>query len=122
MQCERGFQVHHTGGEQSIDITSQLEINRPWNDREKNAELIRKNSYRLEASFFESGIFLEIDMYSTHLNFRAYVPDSYTGRTQGFLGNLDSNPNNEFHLRDNTIIPNINSDREIFPHLEEHCE
>ena len=115
--------MYQTQGDQSVDITNNLQVGQPWRDSTGNAELTRRNSYDLDVSFFESGIALRISMYRTHLNFRAFVPDTYRDRTQGFLGNLDSNPNNEFHTRENTNpIPNLVTDQQIFPHLDNHCE
>ena len=124
IQCERNFKVHQTQpAGQSMDITDELEMGKPWLDSTKNAQLTRINRYQLEILFIESGIALEVWMYSTHLNFWAYVPDTYRDRVQGFLGNMDENRNNEFHTRENTNpLQNINTDQEIYPHLENHCE
>ena len=106
-----------------MDITNELEIGQPWHSADGNAELTRLDGVNLLVSYFESGIALTVTMYGSYLNFRAFVPDTYKDRTQGFLGNLDGNPNNEFHTRENTNpIPNINTDQQIFPHLEAHCE
>ena len=74
-------------------------------------------------SFIESSVALNVFDGGSHLNFRVFVPRTYVGRTQGFLGNNDGIPDNEFHTRQNTVsIPNISTDQQIFPHLETHCE
>ena len=123
MQFERGFRVHQTWSNQSEDITSQLQIGQTWRDATGNAELTRRNSVTLDVAFLESSVALEISNHGTYLNFRVFVPKIYIERTQGFLGNNDGNRNNEFHTRQNTNpIPNINTDQQIFPHLETHCE
>ena len=116
--------MHQTQADQSVDITSNLQIGQPWrNLPERTVELTRTDQFNLLVSFFESGIALKVTMYQSHLNFRAFVPDTYKDRTQGFLGNLDGDRDNEFHTRENTNpLPNIATDQQIFPHLEEHCK
>lgn len=105
------------------DITDKLQIGRPWIDASSNVQLTRQYGIRLEAVFFGTGIFLQVDMRSSWVNFRVYVPHRYKDRTQGFLGNLDGNATNEFHTKENTSPrPDISSYREICEHLEEHCE
>lgn len=103
-----------------MEITNQLQIGHPL--RTGNVELTRTDR-DLVASFFESGVALIMSNYGSHLNFRVYVPRTYENRTQGFLGNLDESPDNEFHTReDSNPVPNINTDQQIYPHLEDHCK
>lgn len=119
-QFEKGFRVFQTQPQQRelvIDIGQSLRV-------DNAAELTRINSWRLVISFYESGIALILDdVFDLFITFIAYVPRTYEDRTQGFLGNLDGNFDNEFHTRDNTNpIPNTGTDRLIYLHLEEHCE
>ena len=123
MQFERGFRVHQTWSNISEDITNRLHIGRKWKDATGNAELTRTDGRNLEVSFLESHISLTVTDGGSYLNFRMFLPRTYAGRTQGFLGNFDGDQNNEFHTRQNTDpIPNINTDQQIFPHLETHCK
>jgi hypothetical protein len=73
-------------------------------------------------SHFGSGIELRLYDNRNHLNYQVMVPRKYEDRLQGFQGNLDGNVNNEFHLRDNTAVPNLYSDRVIYPHLQGECK
>jgi hypothetical protein len=73
-------------------------------------------------SHFGSGIALKLDDYGSWLDYQVRVPRKYKNRVQGFQGNLDGVDSNEFHLRNNTAVPNLNSDRVIYPHLEYECK
>ena len=129
-----------------MEITS--EIDQPeerWKDGNFSVEFVTlsdsvyDNNYRVDVSFFKSGIHLRIDIRRGYrqswMNFKLFVPRKYENRTLGFLGYLDKDPLNEFRTRNNTLIsisidPNCltgracsyNHDAIIFPHLDRHCE
>ena len=115
-QCERVFKVYDTSNDQSVDITSELEIGQPWprNGVPDNVVITRLDQRQIEVLFFESGIRLTISMYTSYMNFHAFVPDTFKLKTEGFLGDLDGNPNNEFGT--------ITNERQIYDHLETKCK
>ena len=103
------------------DITSDL----PWRV-DPNVELQRSGN-RLTATFFEYGVVLTVDArnYGSFcwVDFRILVPRTYRSITQGFLGNLDGNRDNEFHTRQSTNpVPNVSRESEIRGHLDRHCK
>ena len=51
-----------------------------------------------------------------------YVPRTYENRVQGLMGYFDGISGNEFHTRQNEILSNVTTDREIYYHLDETCE
>ena len=63
----------------------------------------RDNFTPLTIAFYDSGVILVACVYQRgsehYINFRIQVPQSYSGRTQGFLGNFDSVRTNEFYER-----------------------
>lgn len=62
-------------------------------------------------------------MHGSYMDFEVYVPVKYRDRTQGFLGNLDGSPDNEFHKKENTDpLLNIVNERQIFDHLDSECK
>lgn len=65
-----------------------------------------RSGNQLKAAFYEHGIALVINVYERpteyHIDFEVRVPKSYSGRTRGFLGNLDNNAANEFYMRSNS--------------------
>jgi hypothetical protein len=110
-----------------VDITAELVEGQLWYDEMLEAVLV-KDRRRLTAAFFESGIVFTatIHLYRSeyYMNFVVQVPKSrFRGRTQGFLGNLDSDRTNEFYRRGETIpITDHNLyDRELYQILST-CE
>ena len=103
-------------------------------DPNGNVELRRTNYYygyqRLLVLFYETGIALELIFRasgdSQWINFAVRVPPAYNNRTQGFLGNFDGDYTNEFHTRESltpvTFDTDESTERQIFSHLNSHCE
>jgi hypothetical protein len=123
MQLERHFIVHQTQPA-LLDITELLQIGVPFQVRDSNGnvlvELITYDRFNLDVLFFESGIRLRL----SGNRYEAFVPRNDGRTTQGFMGNLDAEINNEFHTRENTNPVNIDhtSDREIYSHLQDNCK
>ena len=87
------------------EITEQIVNGLPWYDTTKQVALSRKGN-ELTATFFKSGIAVIAQVYPIYyfgneyyMNFRIQVPLSYSGRTRGMLGNLDSDSSNDFYRR-----------------------
>lgn len=110
-----------------VDITAELVDGQLWYDETLEATLV-KDRQRLTAAFFESGIVFTatVNQYISeyYMNFMVQVPRSrFQNRTQGFLGNLDSDPTNEFYRRgESTPITDHNLyDRQLYQTLST-CE
>ena len=120
-----GFRVFQTKPGPPQEITELLVNGQPWYDEEGRAVLIRSGN-QLTASFFDSGIALIAHVYpfggEYYMNFQLQVPLSYSGRTQGMLGNLDGDPTNDFYRRGETIpLPNSISERDLLEEFKT-CE
>ena len=110
-----------------VDITAELVEGQLWYDETLEAVLV-KDRQRLTAALFESGIVFTatVNQYRSeyYMNFVVQVPKSrFQRRTQGFLGNLDSDRINEFYRRGETIpiADNNLRDRELYQILST-CE
>lgn len=100
-----GFRVFQTKPGPVQEITNQLVNGQPWYAANVEAALV-KNGNELTATFFESGIALIAQVNPVgneyYMNFRVQVPLSFSGRTQGMLGNLDGDSTNDFYRRGET--------------------
>ena len=122
-----GFRVFQTNLEENVEITDDLrQLNgEQWFDSTGRASLAMtgNNCYDyygdtftpLTVAFYDSGVLLVACVYKRglehYINFRIHVPQSYSGRLQGFFGNYDSKKENEFHVRDNKTIREDNFGR-----------
>lgn len=122
----RVFQTRRSGFEpEQVEITNQLQSGQLWYDPTGGAVLVRNNN-KLMVVFIRSRIALTARVNMIHneyyINFQIQVPKSFSERTQGFLGNLDGNPTNDFVRRgeSNPLSNNIR-ERDLLREFET-CE
>lgn len=115
-----GFRVFQTRPEPANEITNQLVDGQPlYIYDETEGTVLFRNGNELIATFFKSGIALIATVnpyyFEYYINFRIQVPQSYSGRAQGMLGNLDGDPTNDFYRRgEANPLPNTISERDLF--------
>ena len=116
-----GFRVFQTKPEPATEITGQLQNGQPWEDATGDAVLTRSGN-SLTVAFYKSGITISGNVNPRgseyQMNFQVRVPQSFSGRTRGLLGNLDGNPTNDFYRKGQTNpLPNGISERDLYFHL-----
>lgn len=104
-----GFRVWQTKPGKPVEITRDLKEGQVWTDSTRKASLQRQGS-QLTAAFYESGVVLiaTANWYRNeyYINFQIRIPKlDFTGKTRGFLGNLDGNPTNDFTRRASPAMP-----------------
>ena len=94
-----------------VEITNDLKEGELWFDNSRRASLKRASVFRgdeLTAAFFESGVVLIATAYRRgnefFINFQIRIPLSFSGRTRGFLGNLDGNSTNDLFRRGSAAL------------------
>ena len=118
-----GFRVFQTKPEPGVEITSQLQNGQPWEDNPGDSEaILTKNGNSLTAVFYKTGIILSAVVIPVrreyYMNFEVQVPRSFSGRTRGYLGNLDENSGNDFYRKGETnSLPNGISEGDLYFHL-----
>ena len=103
------------------EITTELVNGVPRYDEQTKSVLIR-NGNKLTAAFYESGIVLEANGYSNSISWTVRVPRKFESRTEGILGFLDGNQDNDFRLRNGTQLPGTISEREIYDLYINSCK
>lgn len=101
-----------------MEITGQLANGQPWEDATGEVVLTRSGN-SLTAAYYKSGITLSGQVNPRHneyqMNFQVQVPLTFSGRTRGFLGNLDGNPGNDFYAKGQTNpLPSGISERDLY--------
>ena len=102
------------------DSTSQfstfVNIQRPSNIAIDSTDSLNGNSEsnmnRIESTF-SGGISVTVTLLSGLLNVVAALPQEFMGRTQGLLGNFNSNATDDFIYSNGTVLNNDASDRMI---------
>lgn len=116
-----GFRVFQTKPGPGTEITTQLQDGQPWEDATGEAELTRDGD-SLNVTFYKSGLILSGQIMSIglgyYMDYTMQVPNSFSGRTRGLLGNMDGNPANDFYRKgETTPLPDAISERDLFSDL-----
>jgi hypothetical protein len=116
-----GFRVFQTKPEPGVEITGLLPNGQPW-EVETGEAVLTRNGNSLTAAFYKSGITISGQVNPRgreyQMNFQVRVPRSFSGRTRGYLGNLDGNSGNDFYRKGETNpLPNGISERDLYFHL-----
>jgi len=95
---------------------------------------VRRSGNTVYVSHFQSGVVLEANVIlpnspqQYYINVRVFVPRTHMGQVQGFYGNFDGNPNNDFSRRDGSVIVGGGAARSIglatcrFHYTHTHCQ
>lgn len=106
------------------EITDELQNGVPRYDDLTQSMLLRQGN-TLTAAFYESGIslyaYLRISGSRHWINWNIQVPHTYDERTQGLLGFLDGDPNNDFRLRDGVQLSGGISHQELYNQYVDSC-
>ena len=121
-----GFRVFQTAPTDSRrEITGELAQGVPRYDDLTLSMLMRQGNI-LKAAFYESGValtaYLRISGSRHWINWNVQVPHTYDNQTQGLLGNLDGDPNNDFRLRDGIQLSGGIGHQDLFNQYVESCE
>ena len=113
-----GFRVFQTRPEPGVEITNQLVDGQPWVDATGDA-VLTKSGNSLSVAYYKSGITLSGQVNHRggeyQMNFQVRVPRTFSGRTRGFLGNLDGDRGNDFYAKGATEpLPNSISERDLY--------
>ncbi len=117
-----GFRVWQTNPGIPVEITEDLKDGEVWLDSTRKSSL-RRDGIQLTASFFERGVVVIATAHphqnEYYINFQIRIPTvEFSGRTKGFLGNLDNNPTNDFYRRGSTTpLSNSISEKQLLEHL-----
>ena len=76
-----------------------------WTERDQNQQLNLHAVFKAEQNVISlSAQWWIIGGTSDHIDFKIWVPDDYKGKTAGFLGNYDSNHDNDFINRTGHLL------------------
>ncbi len=118
-----GFRVWQTNPGTPVEITRVLEDGEVWHDRTIKSSL-RKDDNTLTAAFFDSGVVVIATVHphrrQYYINYQIKIPTvKFSGRTKGFVGNLDGDSTNDFYRRESTTpLSNSLRDRQLLEHLK----
>ena len=120
------FRVYQTAPAQSRrEITAELVNGAPRYDENTQSVLIR-NGNSLTAAFYESGIVLIANVSpwgpAWYMNWNIKVPFTFERRTEGLLGLLDGNRDNDFIRRDGFQLPGNIDQRNLYNHYVNSCK
>lgn len=124
-----GFKLYQT---KPINDTHEITIKsgQSWPEGVSSEIKLTRNGNQLKAAFYKHGIALVVNVYERtaeyHIDFEIRVPKSFSGRTRGFLGNLDNNITNEFHRRLTSgvlqSVSDMTSDQDLFGVFNNTCK
>ena len=118
-----GFRVWQTNPGNPVEVTEDLKDGEVWLDSTRISSL-RKDENRLTAAFFDSGVVVIATVHphqnQYYIDFRIQISSvKFSGRTKGFVGNLDGDSTNEFYRRGSTTpLSNSIGDRQLLEHLK----
>ena len=108
------------------DLTNELQYDVPYYDKQMQCMIIKRLLYgdlrTWTFYFFKIDIVLHVRDKGCWINWYAYIPHKYEGKTLGLLGNFDGNFSNDFRLKNEEVLPSSIDMPTLYNHYKESCK